>query len=150
MDDRRLQEIERKIDLLLNRFEISFQNPALPEPLRQVAFLAAQGKKIEAIAEYRRLTGASLADAKNFVDGLETEAPRYERINGKLEKLLNKFEIPFERPNPVDPFQEQIRALLLANNKIEAIKVYRKATGWYLNDAKNAVEAIERQLRGGR
>lgn len=63
MDERWLLDFERKIDLLLNRFEIGFQTPQLPENLRQIALLAQQGHKIEAIEQYRRQTGNSLADA---------------------------------------------------------------------------------------
>lgn len=41
---------------------------------------------------------------------------------------------------------DQIRSLLSAGRKIEAIKVYREATGAGLAGAKNAVEAIERHV----
>ncbi|MGA2063310.1 MAG: ribosomal protein L7/L12 [Thermoguttaceae bacterium] len=39
-------------------------------------------------------------------------------------------------------FNEQLRALLAAGRKIEAIKQYRVATGAGLAEAKNAVEAL--------
>ena len=40
--------------------------------------------------------------------------------------------------------ERQIRELLVQGQKIAAIKLYRKATGVDLKDAKDAVEAIER------
>lgn len=44
----------------------------------------------------------------------------------------------------------EIEQLLTNRRKIEAIKVYREATGEDLKDAKKAVEAIERQLKQDR
>jgi len=44
--------------------------------------------------------------------------------------------------------QEQVRSLLLQGNKIEAIKIYREATGLGLKESKDAVELIESNLRG--
>jgi Ribosomal protein L7/L12 C-terminal domain len=44
--------------------------------------------------------------------------------------------------------KEQVRSLLLQGNKIEAIKIYREATGLGLKESKDAVELIESELRG--
>ena len=41
---------------------------------------------------------------------------------------------------------DQVKALLFANLKINAIKLYREQTGIGLKDAKDAVEAMERDL----
>jgi ribosomal protein L7/L12 len=41
----------------------------------------------------------------------------------------------------------EIRELLLAGKKIEAIKQYREASGLGLKESKDAVEAIEKELR---
>lgn len=49
-------------------------------------------------------------------------------------------------PQPVGP---QLVALVQAGKKIEAIKVYRQTTGAGLKDSKNAIDALERSLRGG-
>lgn len=58
---------------------------------------------------------------------------------------------PNSMPAPAVPRQaasidvlDQIRSLMAAGNKIEAIKVYRAATGVGLKEAKDAVEALER------
>ena len=42
---------------------------------------------------------------------------------------------------------EQIRAALFAGRKIEAIKLYREATGYGLKESKDVVEALEAELR---
>ena len=47
---------------------------------------------------------------------------------------------------PLEKVQE-IASALYAGNKIEAIKIYRGATGEDLKDSKDAVEEFERQLR---
>jgi hypothetical protein len=44
--------------------------------------------------------------------------------------------------------QEQVRNLLLQGKKIEAIKIYREASGLGLKESKDAVEIIESNLRG--
>ncbi|HEY7349566.1 MAG TPA: ribosomal protein L7/L12 [Ktedonobacterales bacterium] len=43
---------------------------------------------------------------------------------------------------------EQIKWLLMQGKKIEAIKVYREQTGLGLKEAKDTIDAIERQMRG--
>jgi hypothetical protein len=47
-----------------------------------------------------------------------------------------------------EELKEQVRTLLLQGNKIEAIKIYREATGLGLKESKDAVEFIESELRG--
>lgn len=42
---------------------------------------------------------------------------------------------------------EEIRALIRADRKIEAIKLVRERTGLSLAEAKDAVEALERTMR---
>ncbi|HEX8702661.1 MAG TPA: ribosomal protein L7/L12 [Myxococcaceae bacterium] len=44
-----------------------------PEQLQEVRDLAAKGNKIEAIKEYRHLTGAGLKEAKDYVESLENQ-----------------------------------------------------------------------------
>lgn len=47
----------------------------------------------------------------------------------------------------IESIRPQIEAFLLQDNKVDAIKLYREAAGCQLVEAKNAVEAIERELR---
>lgn len=49
---------------------------------------------------------------------------------------------------PVGDIEAEVRALLRANRKIEAVKRYREVYGWGLKEAKDAVDAIEREERG--
>ncbi|MFI8998881.1 hypothetical protein [Streptomyces sp. NPDC053542] len=62
--DRRLRELDRKLDLLLDHHGISAERPGMAE----VDDLLRRDRKIEAIKRYRQLTGAGLAEAKAAVE----------------------------------------------------------------------------------
>jgi ribosomal protein L7/L12 len=145
-----LQEFERKLDLILNKLEITVTPTHEPEPeaIQHVRNLARQGKTIEAIKVYRQYTGASLGDAKDFVDGMGAASPadNYRRLDDKINLILRRLEIPFE-PIQDNAFYTEIRNLLWTGKKIEAIKVYRETFNLGLKEAKDAVDAIEREMR---
>jgi len=65
--DKRLARIERKVDLLLGHLDVPVEDPEMDA----VAALARDGKAIEAMKEYRRVTGAGLKEAKEAVDRLQ-------------------------------------------------------------------------------
>jgi hypothetical protein len=64
--DWQLARIERKLDLILTNMGIS-HDQHIP---KSVVGLAQAGHKIEAIKEYRRLTGANLVVAKREIEYL--------------------------------------------------------------------------------
>jgi ribosomal protein L7/L12 len=47
-----------------------------------------------------------------------------------------------------DYVDDHIQSLLMQGNKIEAIKVYRERSGVGLKEAKDAIDALERRMRG--
>ena len=47
-------------------------------------------------------------------------------------------------PNLSPEVEEEVRAALASRRKIEAIKIYREATGLGLKESKEAVEAMQR------
>ena len=61
-----LARLERKVDGLLKQFEIDINQGINPELLA----LVKSGKKLEAIAMYKHLSGQSLRDAKAYVERL--------------------------------------------------------------------------------
>jgi ribosomal protein L7/L12 len=63
------QRLEMKIDLIMKYLKIDFQNTISD----QVRLLLAEGKKIQAIKQYRETTGLSLKEAKNIIENLEKE-----------------------------------------------------------------------------
>jgi ribosomal protein L7/L12 len=99
--------------------------PALEEQVRR---LVDQGRKIEAIKLYREVTGTGLKEAKEAVEMLERGGPM--------------LVLP-PTPLPPDNWQAQVAEQLRLGRKIEAIKLYREATGVGLKEAKEAVEAME-------
>ena len=110
--------------------------PALDEsnrtdPTEAVRQALLAGRKIEAIKIYREQTGAGLAEAKDSVEAIDL------RMRGGS---------AMDRPNPPD-HSEAIREALFAGRKIFAIKLYREQFKVGLAEAKDAVEAMESQLR---
>lgn len=100
----------------------------------QVQALLQSDNKIEAIKVYREATGAGLQEAKDAVEAFESGAPLSIGVTNQPVQSLS------------GDLHDQIIELLRRGNKIEAIKVYRQATGMGLKDAKDAVEAIESEL----
>ncbi|TJZ56036.1 hypothetical protein FCH28_12305 [Streptomyces piniterrae] len=65
MLDRRIQRLERKVDVLLTH--LGAQEPADPG-MAEIDELLRKGKKIEAIKLHRELTGSGLKEAKDEVE----------------------------------------------------------------------------------
>lgn len=64
--DRRLEQLERKLDAILDHLGIEVAGP----DLGRVNELLREGKTIPAIKAYREATGAGLKEAKEAVDEL--------------------------------------------------------------------------------
>ena len=106
------------------------------EQERQIRELIAREQKITAIKLYREATGSSLKDAKDAVEAMEMGAVIDFPASAQVSDL--------------DPFLEnQIKHLLAERKKIEAVKAYREAYNCGLKEAKDAVDAIEMQMRMG-
>ena len=69
---RTLSRLEAKLDALLKHQGIRF-DPYSDVPARVVDALS-RGQKIEAIKEYRAVTGVGLKEAKEFVEEIERRA----------------------------------------------------------------------------
>lgn len=66
------------------------------------------------------------------------------RLERKIDFILQHLDLEYdEQDEPTPAYIGQIKSLLQRGNKIEAIKIYREATGVGLAEAKAAVEAIE-------
>jgi ribosomal protein L7/L12 len=137
-----LQEAKDAVEAMMRGDYVNAPAPdpaSLPADLsqdRQILELMAQGNKIEAIKRFRALTNAGLKEAKDAVEAMSRGEP---------------VSIPMAQPASMAAsasVDDQIRALLAKNQKIEAIKVYRLATQVGLKEAKDYVESIEVQARG--
>jgi len=93
------------------------------------------GQKIQAIKYYREATGVGLKEAKDAVEriapGLKIESSASNNLSGGQ--------------GLVDP--DELQRLILAGQKIQAIKYYRETTGVGLKEAKDAVDWLEHQTR---
>lgn len=98
----------------------------------KIISLAESGKKIEAIALFRQLTGVSLADAKRSVDAI---------LVGQAVNLSDYF-----TPQPVlnkSAMLDEVARLAGEGKTVEAIRVYRETFDVSLKEAKTAVERIQ-------
>ena len=89
-----------------------------------------RGNKIQAIKLYRELMNVGLKEAKDAVEYLD-HSPK---------------PASSEPIDPSDPMH-RVRALVAANQILDAIKHYREITGCSLKDAKDAVDVLRKQSR---
>jgi ribosomal protein L7/L12 len=103
---------------------------------------------------YSEKSGASLQEALSFMDRLAMSSD-YERLDQKLNTILNKLEITAQLETSAGSnilaedaaFYAQLKSLLIANRKIDAIKAYREKTRLGLKEAKDAVDLLEEELK---
>jgi len=69
------------------------------------------------------------------------------RIEAKLDAILGKLGIQPPDPGAASGLSPGVRQLADVGQKIQAIKLYREATGAGLADSKDAVEKLEREMR---
>jgi len=93
--------------------------------------LLLERRTIEAIKRVRERTGMGLKEAKDYVDALE----RGESPASGAQADSTSFES--------GDLDDEVRALLSAGRKIEAIKRVRERTGLGLKEAKDYVERFE-------
>lgn len=104
-------------------------------------------RKIEAVKLYREATGQGLKKSKDAVDAAE-QALQYGRdhaLTSINESLASAPATPPKTLSEAD--MQQIIDEILDGRKINAIKLYRQKTSLRLKEAKEAVEALERQLK---
>lgn len=103
-----------------------------PEQRRAIQSALQRGSKIEAVKLYRDATGASLKDSKDAVEAMPVDPIP---IAG-LPSILPTTGMTPEK-------MDAIVSAISRGQKIEAIKLYREATGLGLAESKDAVEAME-------
>ncbi len=123
--------------------QVSSGRNALDEALRvkQVAELARSGNKIEAIKRYREITGASLSEAKEAVEAIQSGRPvTISHTNLQTSAAVS----PAESAKKAAVLNQVAR--LSTTNKAEAIKLYRETFDTSLAEA---TEAVNRIASGG-
>lgn len=108
----------------------------------EIAELARNGDKLEAIKRYREVFNVGLAEAKDAVEKMAAG-----QFTQASESILSTPQFTGFNAMPTEGAEPDVvyhvKQLMAAGNKIEAIKLYRQATGLGLAEAKEAVEAIE-------
>ena len=69
----RVAKLERMVDFLLDHLQLDYQDSDYKQhsgASMEVMDLVLRGKKIQAIKQYRRETGAGLKEAKDFIDSI--------------------------------------------------------------------------------
>ncbi|MBI9050124.1 MAG: hypothetical protein JEZ00_11935 [Anaerolineaceae bacterium] len=66
----RVAKLEKQIALILQQNSLNYREEPNMGVSSEIINLVRQGKKIEAIRQYREETGAGLKQAKEFVDSL--------------------------------------------------------------------------------
>jgi len=92
------------------------------------------------------LLAGALALCSAFSFGSDDYEDRLARLEAMMNLVLQRLGI-----GPNDALagpSEEIKRLLMQGKKIEAIKVYREQTGYGLKEAKDYIDALERQMRG--
>jgi len=143
-----LTVLSQKLDVLLIHFGDSPTTADTHTLSPTVRAHLQRGDKIGAIKVYRNETGADLNDAKEAVEGKGEVADgvSWTEIEDKINRLMQIHGLMQPTP-PQNTTTNRIIQLLKANEKIGAIKVYREANNTDLKEAKDAVDAIEAQLR---
>ncbi|HEY1017024.1 MAG TPA: ribosomal protein L7/L12 [Herpetosiphonaceae bacterium] len=107
--------------------------------------LALQGQKIAAIKQLRELTGMGLKDAKDYVEALAQPGgmPESQSLYPDGFAPERKAGLPLSRAQ-----EDELRDLVARNQKIEAIKRVREATGLGLKECKDYVENLGNAAAG--
>ena len=98
------------------------------EQKKELERLIASGNKLEAIKQFRNMADVGLAEAKAFIEMMETGDHRREAHE--------------EAPRNVRQAEEAALAAIRQGNLIEAIKRYRQHTKIGLKEAKDAIDAL--------
>lgn len=104
------------------------------EQLEAIQRKLRSGEKIAAVKLYLDATGCSLLDAKRFVESLPVHPESNSATEADSASVWN------------DERMDEILDAIHAGKKLEAVKLYRAATGSSLADSKEAVEKLMQQF----
>ncbi len=114
-------------------------NEATPRAsLDEVRLLAQNGNLEEAIRRYRELYDTSMKEARDAVQAL---------ANGKVVEIHRVFSGPLNAEE-TSRVMEEVKALLEAGNKSEALTHYREVNDVSLTQARYVIDQIEAALTG--
>jgi ribosomal protein L7/L12 len=142
--------LNAKADRILNALHLSLRENDTELLPPTVASLLARGLKIQAIKEYRELTGVGLKEAKDAVEGVGDISPLL-TLERKLDLILENLGV--SSPDEADPEPDirsvsdsHLEELVRRGDMIEAIRAYRERHNTGLREAKEAVDALRLRL----
>lgn len=95
----------------------------------EIHHLLSVGQKIAAIKRVREVKHWGLKEAKDYVEALAlNESPSLQVTTSE----------------PKSALRDEVRRLLAAHQKVSAVKLVREETHWHLRDAKQYVDAVQR------
>jgi ribosomal protein L7/L12 len=131
------------------RGEVTAPQPVLPPDLgafddgvfrERVVGLVEAGNKIEAIKLVRERTRLGLAESKALVEALERGDASVDISEAAVDPAADVARVALDDPD----LAAQLVIEIAAGRKIEAIRLLRERTGLGLKEAKDAIEAMER------
>lgn len=96
--------------------------------------LCRQGQKLEAIRRYKEATGSSLAEAKDIIDSFDT-ADAVPLSSAQHTGASSQHRAPVST-------DQQVLDLCRQGNYLQAVKVYKDATGKGLKESKDYVDQL--------
>lgn len=140
----RVRRLHEHADVLLETLGMK-PDGQLPD---DVAKLASDGHKIEAIKRYRELTGVGLKEAKDAIEGQEDLTSLERKLDRVLRELaLNEGDHAVKETSravkDAPTMLTEIERLVTLGHLIPAVKQYKTMTGSSLLEAKEAVEQIQ-------
>lgn len=118
-------------------------NTSDSDQFREVREQIERGNKIEAIRLYREATGVGLKEAKDAVEAMETGRP----VIATAATIVSGSAVVKASFASSAALMDEVKRLLRAGNKIEAIKIYRQYFDVGLAEAKTAVDQVETDLK---
>jgi Ribosomal protein L7/L12 C-terminal domain len=93
------------------------------------------------------VVGVGFASVVARIEALRRRVDRLSRVEAKIDALLKHSGVQFD---PLGDVPTAVRDALSRGEKIEAIRMYREATGAGLKEAKDAIEELQRRSHESR
>lgn len=120
--------------------ELMAQFPAHAAQLREMQASLERGHMINAIKIFRTVFGAGLKEAKDAVEALAAGR------SVQIATVTQGQSVVSMQAAPPPETSDEVRRLILAGKKIDAIALYRRLHGTGLKESKEAVEALQASL----
>lgn len=133
-----IRRLEQRVEFLYKKLEINYDKEQSALLSEKMWGLTTNGSKIEAIKAYREATGADLLTSRRAVEAMAA--------NPGSQPALPPDATSLNHPTSPVPLSPGVMRLVEDRQKIQAIKLLREQTGLGLKEAKDLVDAYEREI----